>query len=264
MEEFIIGMLEKSGKKLLAMQNFAIAKNKGAHDLVTDADLASEKIIIGAILKKFPSHSIYSEESRRDDLFAENCWVIDPVDGTNNYAYGFPIWGVSIAYAKYGDVVAGGVAYPSQGIIMYAQKGCGAKMIEPGTAGGIKAGRIHVSKRADASKAMVLVCPHISGGNADANLATLGRISKNVFNVRSLGAAIFNMGYVAAGLADACVEFKLQPYDGAAGALLVREAGGKVTDMQGKGWKLDSPTMVATNGIIHNGILERIGRKQSD
>lgn len=257
MEKFILGMLEKSGKRLLEMQESALAKNKNAHDLVTDADFASEKIIVDEIRARFPSHAIYSEESHDDDLFADDCWIIDPLDGTNNYAYGFPIWGVSIAYAQKGEVVAGGVAYPSQGILMVALKGKGARMME-------KAGskttskKIHVSKRNDVANAMTLVCAHLSGSDADGNLAKLGRISKRVFNVRNLGAAVFNIGYVAAGLADACIEFKLQPHDGAAGALLVREAGGKVTDMAGKEWRLDSPTMVATNGLIHGKILGRI------
>lgn len=259
MEKLVCAMLEKSGKKLLAMQGGALTTNKNAHDLVTDADFASEKIIVDAIQKKFPTHAIYSEESHRDNLFADNCWIIDPLDGTNNYSYGFPIWGVSIAYAKKGELAAGGIAYPSQGIIIYAEKGRGAKMFDGAGGGGKTDGKkIHVSKRGDAANAMTLVCAHLSGSNADENLARLGRISKNVFNVRNLGAAVFNIGYVAAGLADACVEFKLQPYDGAAGALLVREAGGKVTDMEGREWKLDSPSMVATNGRIHKAILEKI------
>lgn len=249
MEKFICGMLEKSGATLLKMQNNAVASNKSLHDLVTDADFASEKIIVDAIRGKFPSHSIYSEESQRDDLFADNCWVIDPLDGTNNYAYGFPIWGVSIAYAKKGEVVAGGIAYPPQGILMYAEKGKGAKM---------NGKRMHVSKRGDIMKAMTLVDAHLSGSHGEENLEKLGKISKQVFNVRSLGAAVYNIGYVAAGLADACVQLKLQPYDGAAGALLVREAGGKVTDLEGKEWRLDMPTMVATNGKIHSAILEKL------
>lgn len=249
MEEFICGMLKKSGRALMQMQEGASSSEKNAHDLVTSADFASEKIIVDAIRKKFPTHAFYSEESHRDDLFAPDCWVIDPLDGTNNYAYGFPIWGVSIAHAKGGEIVAGGVAFPSQKIIMYAEKGKGAKM---------NGRKISVSARNDPAKAMTLVCAHLSGSNAEENLARLGRISKNVFNVRNLGAAVFNIGYVAAGLADACVEFKLQPYDGAAGALLVREAGGKVTDMRGKEWELDSPNMVATNGKVHDAILSRI------
>ncbi len=248
-ERLILLLLKKSGNTLLRMQNSALAKNKNAHDLVTNADLASEKIIVDAIRKKHPSHSIYSEESRRDDLFSENCWVIDPLDGTNNYAYGFPIWGVSIAYAQKGKVVAGGLAFPPQGIVMYAEKGKGAKM---------DGKKMHVSKRSDILKAMTLVDAHLSGSNGEANLAVLGKISRQVFNVRTLGAAVYNIGYVAAGLADACVQLKLQPYDGAAGALLVREAGGKVTDMEGKEWKLDTPSMVATNGRVHEAILEKL------
>ena len=259
LEPFILDLLVASGKVLVERQQTAISANKSAHDLVTDADVASEKLIMDAISAKFPAHKIYSEESPRahDDLFAPHCWVIDPLDGTNNYAYGFPIWGVSIAYAQKGEVVAGGVAYPMQGICLLAAKGKGARQYEisPKTGRLSKPKEIRVSSRASLSKSMVLVCAHLASEQAEANLAGLGRIAKSVFNVRNLGAAVFNMGYVASGMADACVEFKLQPYDGAAGALLVREAGGKVTDLQGKEWKLDVPGMICSNGKLHEQMM---------
>ncbi|MDE1798142.1 MAG: inositol monophosphatase [Candidatus Micrarchaeota archaeon] len=262
LEPFILDLLARSGRLLVERQQTAISTNKSARDLVTDADLASQELIVGAVRSRFPAHAIYSEESERTPkhLFAPDCWVIDPLDGTNNYAYGFPIWGVSIAYAQAGEVVAGGVAYPMQGICLLAEKGKGARQYEADPRTGMlgKPKKLRVSSRAAMSQSMVLVCAHLGSEQADENLAGLGRIAKSVFNVRNLGAAVFNIGYVASGLADACVEFKLQPYDGAAGALLVREAGGKVTDMEGKEWRLDSPTMVCSNGRIHEQLLRSL------
>ncbi len=265
LEPFILELLHASGKMLVRRQEGAVSTHKSSRDLVTDADVASQELIVQAIQKKFPSHAIYAEESARSRslLFAPHCWVIDPLDGTNNYAYGFPIWGVSIAYAQMGEVVAGGVCYPMQGIYLLAEKGKGARQYEtdPKTGRLSKPKKIKVSARASLSQSMVLVCAHLASEQADDNLAGLGRIAKEVFNVRNLGAAVFNMGYVACGMADACVEFRLQPYDGAAGALLVREAGGKVTDLAGKEWNLDSPTMACSNGKVHQKLLEALAAK---
>ncbi|MFH1094635.1 MAG: inositol monophosphatase family protein [Candidatus Micrarchaeota archaeon] len=264
-DRFILDLLVRSGRLLAGKQERAAVSNKGAHDLVTDADLASEKLIVSAIRERYPSHAVYSEEGERsrDDLFARDCWVIDPLDGTNNYAYGFPIWGVSIAYARNGEVVAGGVGYPMQGIYFTAHKERGAYRREENPKSGKlgRAQRISVSSRADLSKAMVLVCMHLSSEQGEAHLAGVGRIAKRVFNVRNLGAAVFNLGYVANGLADACVEFKLQPYDGAAGALLVNEAGGRVSRLDGGKWRLDSPDMVCSNGKIHDELIKALDWK---
>lgn len=258
MQPFILDLLRRSGRLLVEMQPGATASNKAARDLVTDADVASQGLIVSAIQKRFPTHAIYSEESprTREQLFAPHAWVIDPLDGTNNYAYGFPIWGVSIAYAQDGEVLAGGVAYPTQGLYLVAERGKGAWQFEESEAGVLGAPRrLQVSAREPLAQAMVLVCAHLASERAEQNLAGLGRVARRVFNVRNLGAAVFNLGYVASGLADACVEFKLQPYDGAAGALLIREAGGKVTDFSGREWKLDVPEMVCSNGRVHEALL---------
>ena len=265
---FILDLLLRSGDLLIERQMGASAQNKGEHDLVTDADMASEKLIMEAIREQFPTHKIYSEESPRshDDLFASDCWVIDPLDGTNNYVYGMPIWGVSIAYAQNGIVQAGGVCYPLQGLYLLAERGKGAWEYKKEAAGGEvgklgKPRRLRVSKRAELSRSMVLICAHLSSERGDEHLAGLGRVAKNVFNVRSLGSAVFNLGFVASGLADGCVEFKLQPYDGAAGWLLIEEAGGKVTNLVGEEWKLDVPDMLCSNGKVHEQLVKALDWK---
>lgn len=259
MEKFILDLLIQSGELLLRKQQTALVEHKAENDLVTDADRASEKMIVERIKEKYPEHKIYAEESEknRDDLSAQDCWVIDPLDGTNNYAYGFPIWGVSIAYAKKGEVVCGGVAYPTQGIYLMAQKGRGACEYRRDD-GELKKREIRVSRRSELKKAMMVICHAPHTPDASKNLDSLGKISEKVFNTRNLGAAVYNIGYVAMGLSDACVEFRLQPYDGAAGLLLVKEAGGRVTDLNGEDWRLDSPSMVATNGLIHERLLEAL------
>ncbi len=262
---FILELLQKSGQLLVERQEKAISSVKKPHDLVTDADMASEKLIIEAIRAKFPGHKIYSEESPRahDDLFAPCAWIIDPLDGTNNYAYGFPIWGISIAYAENGELKAGGIAYPLQGIYLLAEKGEGAWEHKlDATSGKMgKPKKLRVSSRSILSSSMILVCAHLNSEQGEEHLAGLGRVAKQVFNVRTLGSAVFNLGFVACGLADGCVEFKLQPYDGAAGALLIREAGGQATNLSGKEWKLDMPDMLCSNKLIHSQLMHAVGWK---
>ena len=262
MEKFILELLIESGKLLLEKQEGVLAQNKSEHDLVTDADVLSEQFIISKIKEKFPEHKIYSEESEKsaEDLFADDCWVIDPLDGTNNYAYGFPIWGTSIAYAKKGCVVAGGVSFPSQRIYLLSEKEKGVReyKIDSVTNEMMAPVEIRVSKRNSLEKTMMLICHAPHTADADKNLDSMGKISNRIFNVRNLGAAVYNIGYIAMGLADACVEFRLHPHDGAAGWLLVEEAGGEVTDIEGRPWKLDSPSMVATNGLIHQKIIDAL------
>ncbi|MFA5108694.1 MAG: inositol monophosphatase family protein [Candidatus Micrarchaeia archaeon] len=264
LDKFILKMLIDSDALLIKMQQGAQASNKAINDLVTDADIASQSLITSAILKKFPTHKIYTEEGaqNKQDLIAQNCWVIDPLDGTNNYAYGFPIWGVSIAYARNGKLIAGGLSFASQGIMLIAQKGKGAFKYELDKDGKISKTKINVSKRKKIEQAMALICFAARDKNADENFQKLARVSKQVFNSRNLGSAVYDIGFIAQGLAEVCVLFRLQPYDGAAGALIVREAGGKVTDMQGNEWKLDSPSMVATNGLVHERIIDLLSKKE--
>lgn len=257
---FLLEMLEESSELLLKMQGTAGVSNKSWHDLVTAADVASQKLIVEKILQKFPGHTIFAEEGMdKADLYADDCWIIDPLDGTNNYAYGLPLWGVSIGYAKKGELIAGGIAYPNQGIILLAQKGMGAYEYEIENGKASKPKEIHVSKRAGVNEAMVLVCPAPHSQDGPKNFAKLGEAAKKVFSIRQFGAAVFEIGYVAQGLSEVCLLFRLKPHDGAAGALIIREAGGKVTDLAGAEWKLDSPSFLGTNGILHEKILEILG-----
>ena len=259
MEKFLLEMLEEASALLLRMQGNAAVSNKSWHDLVTEADVASQKLIIGKIKRKYPNHTIFAEEGMdKADLHANDCWVIDPLDGTNNYAYGLPLWGISIGYAKKGELRAGGIAYPNQGIFLIAIKGKGAfeYRLEEGKISSPK--RMKVSERRTLKEAMVLVCPAPHSVDGPKNFEKLGRAASKVFSIRQFGAAIYEIGYVAQGLCEVCILFRLKPHDGAAGALLIEEAGGKVTDLDGKKWKLDSPSFVGTNGKFHKEIIEML------
>jgi myo-inositol-1(or 4)-monophosphatase len=243
------------------MQQTASVSHKSWHDLVTQADVASQKLIVDKILKKFPDHTIFAEEGMQDsDLYADNCWIIDPLDGTNNYAYGIPLWGVSIAYAQKGELVLGGIAYPNQGIILIAQKSKGAHEYIVENQKLSKPRKIQVSDRDKIEQAMVMICPAPHSEDSHINFQKVANIAKKTFSIRQFGAAVFEIGYTALGIGEVCLLFRLKPHDGAAGALIIREAKGRVTDLQGNEWKLDSPSFVGTNGHVHNKILEMLRR----
>ena len=126
----------------------------------------------------------------------------------------------------------------------------------------MKIRRLHVSSRTELSKAMIVLCAHLTSENGDKHLAGIRRVAKHVFNLRNLGSAVFNLGFLASGLADGCIEFKLQPYDGAAGALLIEEAGGQVSRLDGKDWKLDAPDMLCSNKVIHEQLVKALEWKR--
>ncbi len=239
----------EAGRILLEKFGKAKARSKGVKDIVTEADFASEQAIIRIIKNAFPEHGIYSEEAGGSED-AEFLWVVDPLDGTNNYAYRIPIYGVSIALAVKGEVKVGAVYYPETKQLLLAEKGKGA------TCNGEK---ISVTGRREIENAIVLL---------DTKLWKMPRegmelvgLSKNVFGLRMLGAAVYNLGFVALGKADACIDMNLKKVDFAAGALIVEEAGGKATGVYGEKWSLKGEDIVATNGKIHSQILEQLQLK---
>lgn len=236
----------EAGKILLEKFGKAKARVKGLRDLVTEADVASEQAIIKMIKNAFPEHAVYSEEAG-GTTDAEFLWVVDPLDGTNNYAYGIPLYGVSIAFAVKGEVKIGAIYYPETNEMLFAEKGNGA------TLDGKKIG---VTKREKLEDALVLMDTKLWKMPREGNEAM--DLSKKIFGMRMLGAAVHNLGFVALGKADACVEMNLKNVDFAAGALIVEEAGGKVTGLDGKKWSLRTTSMVASNGRIHGKILEEL------
>lgn len=225
--------------------------HKSGRELVTSADLASEKFVRSQIERTYPEHKILSEEFgelQRTDV--ENLWVVDPLDGTNNFAHGFPLLCVSIAMVEDGRPVVGVVHDPLHGETFAATAGGGAFLDgQP----------MHVSPVETLDRAFLATgFPYDRRTAADNNVARLDRLVRHSLGVRRGGAAALDLAYVAAGRFDGFWEIRLAPWDVAAGILLVREAGGRATDFDGEPDCLSGEQIVASNGHIHDQILQHI------
>ncbi|MFH0729704.1 MAG: inositol monophosphatase family protein [Pseudomonadota bacterium] len=222
-------------------------RKKGAIDLVTEADMASEKVIIEMLRSVFPSHSVLAEESGRS-IGDDQCqWIIDPLDGTTNFAHGLGLYAVSIAFALAGEVVLGLVLAPNSGELFAAVKGEGA------TLNGKAIGVSRVKGLSDSL--LVTGFPY----NVNERIASLiARFSRCILasqGVRRLGSAALDLCFVACGRFEGFWEENLKPWDTAAGALIAREAGGEVTDFSGAPFSRDMLEIAATNGLVHQELL---------
>ena len=228
---------------------------KGVANFVSEADLAAEKAIVHAIQDAFPSHAILSEESHSDRVDAEHSWIIDPLDGTNNYLHGMPHFAVSIGYYQRGEGMLGIVTSPATGDWYFAMRGEGAWH---------NGERISVSKAAGLDQAMIGCGFYYDRDQMmQATLDTVGELFRqNIHGIRRCGAAALDLAYVAAGWFEGFFEYRLSPWDIAAGAVLVQEAGGKVTDCAGEKVPLNrSSTLCASNARIHEALLEIVGSR---
>jgi myo-inositol-1(or 4)-monophosphatase len=226
---------------------------KGAINLVTTADRQAERRIVRRIKKVFPDHSIFAEESAQRETSSEFRWIIDPLDGTTNYAHGFPVFCVAIGLEREGVPVLG-VAYdPSREELFVAERGQGASL---------NGNPIHVSHSASLNESLLATgFPYDIRVNPDNNLAEYAAFSLRCRGVRRLGSAVLDMCYVAAGRLDGFWELRLGPWDLAAGAIMVEEAGGRITDLGGGPFTLDKGQIVASNGRIHDemvGVLREL------
>jgi len=217
---------------------------KGRVDLVTDADLASEKFIIAAISKKYPDHSILAEEEAERDNNSDFRWVIDPLDGTTNFAHDFPFYCVSIGLEYKGAIVAGVVYDPERDEMFHAFKGGGARLNRK---------KIHVSAAVKLEHALLATgFPYDIGSSREDNLIFFRRFAKKARAVRRAGSAALDLCYLACGRFDGFWELKLHPWDTAAAKIIVEEAGGLVTDFEGKKYSIYGKYILATNRKIHN------------
>lgn len=216
---------------------------KGARDLVTDADRASEALIVERLRELRPQSSILGEETGVTTGTNDERWIIDPLDGTTNYAHRYPIFCVSIACEQAGIVVAGAIYAPMLEELFAASLGNGA------TCNGKP---IHVSAMAEMREAMV--CTGFTPGQGDRNFQNFIAVSREAQAVRRDGSAALDLAFVAAGRYDTFWEFDLKPWDVAAGALLVREAGGTLKTLSGQNWKLGDASILATNGKLDGAI----------
>src|SRR5713226_7974586 len=215
---------------------------KGDVDLVTQADKRSEQAIVERLQKYFPEHAVAAEEGTGRDTDSEFRWHVDPLDGTTNFAHGYPCFSVSIALAQRDTLLAATVFNPFYNELFAAARSEGA------TFNGKK---IHVSKVAALSASLLCTGFPVRNRKASANLQYYGEFTQRSHGVRRDGSAALDLASVAAGRFDGFWEFGLQRWDIAAGVLLIEEAGGKVSDFEGNPYQLGGPVILATNGLIH-------------
>lgn len=248
---FLNLLAKEAGEILLA--NFGRAKEaakKGEIDLVTEADLASQRLIVGAIQERYPEHSILSEEAPRVEGESEFTWLIDPLDGTINYFHGYPAFAISIALKEKGEITLGAVYDPLRDEFFYAQKGERTTLND-------KAVRVSTTYRL-ISSLLATGFPYQRAAIPDNNLPEFNRLVTRVQGIRRGGSAALDLAYVAAGRLDGYWEMHLSPWDWAAGGLLVEEAGGVVTDLEGESWSPLNKGLVATNGRIHEELVSEL------
>jgi myo-inositol-1(or 4)-monophosphatase len=222
---------------------FSVSNKEGINNLVTEADHAAEKAIMDVILNDFPDHSILSEESTEITTGSDTKWIIDPIDGTVNFANGIPICCVSIGVEKEGKMIMGVVYNPLMNELFFAQAGFGASLNDK---------KISVSDKTEVLKScLVTGFPYTYLDAPNGPLQVFEKLIRQGIPVRRLGSAAIDLCWVAAGRFDGFYEHKLQAWDSAAGFLIVQEAGGMVTDFKGDPYSPYQPHIIATNGKIH-------------
>jgi myo-inositol-1(or 4)-monophosphatase len=251
--DFAMETTRKAGRLLCEFyhRRHTVSHKSSEIDLVTEADLASERLIVDAIRTHFPGHKILSEEGLGDHQAAAGetpcLWIVDPLDGTVNYAHGYPTWGVSLALVAGGRVVLGLTYDPLHDELFWA---------EPGGGAWLNGESIQVSDVSRLSGALVATGFAYKRAVLDENnVAEFGAVMPRVQGVRRAGAAVLDLAHLAAGRLDAYWEMHLQPWDWVAGLLLIREAGGAMTDMHGEPWMLETNNIAASNGTIHDELL---------
>jgi myo-inositol-1(or 4)-monophosphatase len=227
---------------------------KNANDFVTEVDQAAEAAIIETLLTAYPGHGIWAEESGREHgaKDSEFVWIIDPLDGTTNFIHGLPIYCVSIALAVKGKVEQAVVYDPTRNDLFTATKGRGAFLNDR---------RIRVSKRTALKDSLIATgFPYRQGDDFNEYLTLMGDVMQRTAGLRRPGAAALDLAYVAAGYTDGFFEKGLQPWDVAAGSLLVTEAGGLVGNFSGEADFLDQQECLAGNPRVYAQLVSIVGK----
>ena len=219
---------------------------KGDVDLVTVADRESEKLIVARIRERFPQHDILGEEGTRQESGAEFKWYVDPLDGTTNFAHGFPVFCVSMGLERKGERIAGVLYDPTRDELFAAEKGSGATL---------NGKPMHVSKVAKLNEALVATGFPSHKRHQNPNIHFYHQITLRTHGVRRAGSAALDLAAVARGRVDGFWAFNLNPWDTAAGVLLVEEAGGTVSDFSGGPFHISSREVCASNGVLHPALL---------
>jgi myo-inositol-1(or 4)-monophosphatase len=232
---------------------------KGDVDLVTVADRTSEKLIRERLAAAFPEHGVFGEEGTRERLGAEFRWYVDPLDGTTNFTHGFPQFCVSLGLEQRpaglppeqdGTLVAAVIYDPMRDELYSAERGRGARL---------NGKPMHVSRRPYLAESLIATGFPSSKRHENPNVHFYQEFTLRSHGVRRAGSAALDLAYVAAGRLDAFWEFNLNPWDTAAGILLVQEAGGRVSGFSGKPFRLDSREVLASNGLIHVELMDLFG-----
>lgn len=249
MLDFAIRVAKDAGRLLRDRVGTRIdVEHKGSINLVTDVDLASERLIREAISTHYPRHEVLGEEGGLSDSGSEYRWIVDPLDGTTNYAHGYPIFCVSIALECKGEIELGVVYDPMRDELFAAEQGGGATLNNRA---------IHVSKTAELIQGLLSTgFPYDIKTSKLTNLDHWANFAMNAQALRRDGAAALDLCYVACGRFDGFWELNLSPWDTAAGALIVTEAGGRVTNFSDGAFSNYKPEVVASNGLIHGSMLE--------
>ncbi|MBU0707262.1 inositol monophosphatase [Patescibacteria group bacterium] len=252
MKKTISQLAKKVG--LLLLKEFQQAgrvtyRDKYRHEIITRFDLLSERIILKELKRKYPKYAILSEESGRGKIKSDYVWVVDPIDGTTNFAMKNPLFSISIGLVYRGEPIFGVVYAPITDEMFVAEKDKGATLNNR---------KVRVNKNKQMSKAFLTFC---HGSNAKAIIRAIqlyGTMKLKGKDFRQLGSAALECSFVACGRTDAIMIPGVHPWDVAAGVVIVREAGGRVTDFKGREWNIRSKDILATNGYIHQQLLKHI------
>jgi myo-inositol-1(or 4)-monophosphatase len=233
----------------LLMEYFArrvAIEYKGDADLVTVADRTSEQLIVGRIRALWPGHGVLGEEGTDTNPGSDYRWYVDPLDGTTNFAHGFPVFSVSMAVEYQGELLAGVIYDPTRNELFAAERGNGATL---------NGRAIRVSSTKKLAESLLATGFPSHKRHQNPNIHFYHQITLRTHGVRRAGSAALDLANVAAGRFEGFWEFNLNPWDTAAGVLLVREAGGTVTGFRGQEFTLDSRETVASNGLIHDALI---------
>jgi myo-inositol-1(or 4)-monophosphatase len=242
------GIARQAGAVLMSgYGNVRHIQQKGVIDLVTEFDRRSEELILSIIQKEFPDHAVLAEESGRNAAISDYQWVIDPLDGTTNFAHGIPIFSVSIGLLKDNNPVLGVVYDPFRNEMFSAESGHGATLNKQ---------PIHVSSRSELGQAVISTgFPYDVRTNPRNNLAQFVQFQLRTQAVRHLGSAALDCTWTAMGRLDGYWEFDVKPWDSAAGSLIVRQAGGHVTFVDGDENFMSTHSILVSNGLLHEQML---------
>jgi myo-inositol-1(or 4)-monophosphatase len=251
--DFVPGMTEiarEAGALLMGyFRQRVTVEYKGEADLVTVADRKSELLIRERLRERWPGFDVLGEEGGLQDTGSDYRWYVDPLDGTTNFAHGFPVFCVSMGLEYKGERIAGVVYDPTRDELFAAERGGGAFLNQQ---------PVQVSKVAQLGECLVATGFPSHKRHKNPNIFFYHQITLHTHGVRRAGSAALDLCYVACGRLDGFWEFNLNPWDTAAGVLMVEEAGGKVSDFKGGPFQLDSRETLASNGLVHEQLLSEI------